>query len=85
VAAVDDLMAARDSLAAEIKGETARRAALVAAGKPAVATYSVGGKSVSWGEWLGGKVKEMTDLNALIQAMGGDGGLYEEHQQVYSG
>lgn len=74
----DDLQAIRDSLIAELKGETARRAALVAAGNPAPATYSVGGKNVSWNEYLTMMVEQVKAMNELVIAAGGDGGLYEQ-------
>lgn len=43
---------ARDNLEKEVEDETARRAALTAAGKPAPTSYSFGGRSMSWNEWL---------------------------------
>jgi diacylglycerol kinase family enzyme len=84
VAYADDLAAIRDNLIAELKGETARRAALVAAGKPPPATYTVSGKTVDWT----GYVTAMQDLiqkqTELVVAAGGDGGLYEEITRGYS-
>lgn len=74
----DDFQAIRDNLVAELKGETARRAALVLAGNPAPATYSVGGKNVSWNEYLTMMVEQVKAMNELVIAAGGDGGLYEQ-------
>ena len=46
------LTAIRDNLEAELQDETARRAALTAAGSPPPTTYSVGGKSFDWNGYL---------------------------------
>ena len=68
-----DLAAIRDNLVAELKGETTRRAALVAAGNPPPTTYSVGGKQVSWNEYMTmmlAKIKEATpdQVDAAVAA-----------------
>lgn len=86
MAYLTDLTAARDSLLAEIKGETARRAALVAAGNPPPTTYSVGGRNVDWNGWLGAVMAHLKEMNELIAA--GDpadgGNLYETHVRAYT-
>ncbi len=78
MAFADDLTTIRNQLAAELKGETARRAALVAAGNPAPATYSVGGKNTDWNGYLSMMLDKINTLNEQVVAAGGDGGLYEE-------
>lgn len=82
---VDNMTAARNSLAAEFAGEAARRAALVAAGNPAPTSYSVSGKSMSWNEYVSTMNAQIKELNETIVAMGGDGGLYETIIEGYSG
>lgn len=67
----------RDNLAGELANETARRLALTAAGKPPPATYSVGGKTVGWTEYVRTMNQLIKDANELVVAAGGDGGLYE--------
>lgn len=69
----DDLIDIRDNLVAELKGETARRAALVAAGHPPPVTYSSGGKSVSWSQYCKDKLAEIRDANELAMAAGAEG------------
>lgn len=72
---LDDLSAARDNLAAEIKNETARRAALTAAGKPPPVDYSLDGESFSFTGWLSAMSAKVKELNDTIISMGGDGGF----------
>ena len=67
----------RDNLAAELAGESARRAGLVAAGNPPPATYSVGGKTVDWTGYVTAMQALIKAQNAEVLAAGGDGGLYE--------
>lgn len=74
---VTQAQAVRDNLLAELANESARRAALTAAGNPAPATYQAGNKQVHWTEYVVAMQKLIADQNALIIAMGGDGGLYE--------
>lgn len=84
MAFADDLTAVRDNLLAELKGETARRAALVAAGNPPPATYTVAGKTVSWNEYMTMMLTQIKEVNEAALAAGGDGGLFEEHMRLYS-
>lgn len=77
MAYVDDLKSARDSLATELKNETARRAALTAAGHPPPATYTVGGRSVDWSGYLAAITAQIKEIDALVAANGGDGGYPE--------
>lgn len=53
---------------AEYKGETARRAALVAAGNPPPVTYQVQGKQVRWTEYLQAILDQITKINEQINA-----------------
>ena len=84
MAFVDNLQSIRDNLVAELKGETARRAALVLAGNPAPATYQSGNRQVSWNEYLQMMLKNVLDANKAVIAAGGDGGLIEEYIRGYS-
>jgi hypothetical protein len=86
VPAIDDLILARDALAAEIRGEQQARAQMVANGQPPPVTYTVGNKNYLWTEWLTAKIENLKELNALIIEMGGgaDNGLYEERVRGYS-
>ncbi len=79
----DGLQAIRDALINELAAETARRAALVAAGNPAPASYQVGGKQVQWNEYILAMSQQIREWNAFIVAAGGDGGLYEVVIQGY--
>ncbi|MGH8358110.1 MAG: hypothetical protein ACRESF_11510 [Pseudomonas sp.] len=74
----DDLQTIRDNLIAELKAETARRLVLIQAGNPPPMTYSVGGKQVSYNEYLTMMSEQIKAWNELIIAAGGDGGLYED-------
>lgn len=65
----------RDNLEKELENETSRRAALTEAGKPAPATYSLGGKSVSWSEYVSSRIKDIKELNEMINMAGADGGI----------
>ncbi len=80
---ITDIKAARDSLSAELKGETARRAAIVAAGNPPPTTYTVGGKNYSWNEYLTMMLAQIKDFNQTVIDAGGDGGLLDEIVQGY--
>ncbi len=80
---VTQLEAIRDNLAAELAGETARRAAIVAAGNPAPATYTVSGKTVQWTEYLTAILDKIAVLNQQVIAAGGDGGIIEEYIRAY--
>lgn len=86
MAYLDDLLTARDSLAAELAGELARRAAIVAAGGIPPISYSGDGKSVSFNEWVSTCRRELAELNTLIIQTGADtGGIYEDTLKAYSG
>jgi hypothetical protein len=78
-----DVVAIRDNLVAEFRGETARRAALVAAGSPPPATYSVNGRSVDWNNYMRLMMDEIRRANELVVAVGGEG-LAEEHIRGYT-
>jgi hypothetical protein len=80
----DDLQAIRDNLIAELKGETARRAALVAAGNPPPTTYTVKGRSTDWNGYLTAMIAQIKEMNELVIACGGDGGLYEQVLRGYT-
>ena len=69
------------NLAAELAGETARRAAIVAAGNPAPTTYSVGGKSFDWNGYLATMMAQIKEANALANAAAPP---FEEHMRGYS-
>lgn len=84
MAAADDLQAIRDNMIAELKGETARRAALVAAGNPPPATYTVRGRTVDWTGYLTAMQALIQKQNELVIQAGGDGGLYEEITRGYT-
>jgi hypothetical protein len=68
VALLDDLKAARDNLAAELRNETARRVALTAAGNPPPTTYSFAGRSLDWNGWLKAVRAEIQSLATMIAA-----------------
>jgi hypothetical protein len=61
VAVLDDLTAARENVAAQLRNLTANP-------KP---TYSLDGKSVSWESYFGMLTRQMEELNKLIQIEGG--------------
>lgn len=61
-----DLAAARDSLVALVKAQTA---AWEAAGCPP--TFSVDGESYDWNNWLAGKIDAINALTKTIQTVGG--------------
>lgn len=84
MAYADDLTSIRDNLVAELKGETARRAALVAAGKPPPTTYSFGSRSMAWNEYVSMMLEQIKAANEIVLAAGGDGGLYEETMRLYT-
>ena len=84
MAYADDLVTIRDKLAAELAGETTRRAALVAAGTPPPTTYNVGGKNVMWNEYLKTMQELIKAQNELVVAAGADGGLFEEVVRGYT-
>jgi hypothetical protein len=71
VAYLDEITAARDSLAAVIKGELARQAALVAAGNPPAVTYSAGGRSMDWNGWLKDAMDTLKTMNEAVVSAGG--------------
>lgn len=68
MALLDDLKAARDNLAAELRNETARRVALTAAGNPPPTTYSFAGRSLDWNGWLRAVRSEIQSLATMIAA-----------------
>ncbi len=80
----DDLTTIRDQLILELKLETARRVALVRAGNPAPVSYQVGGKQMSWNEYVTTMTTQIQQMNELVIACGGDGGLYEVCIQGWS-
>lgn len=79
------LRAIRDNLEKELANETERRAALTTAGHPPPATYSVGGKSVSWTEYMSMMVAQVKELSSLITSIGGDeGGIPEVSVRLWA-
>jgi hypothetical protein len=64
----------RDNLQKELEDETARRAALVAAGNPPPTSYSVGGKSVSWNDYYRTMMQMVKDADEMVLMAGGDDG-----------
>jgi len=72
VSFIDDLRAARDNLAAELKGETAARRALVESGKPPPVTYTANGRSVDWNGYLRAMREQIQELDDLITTSGED-------------
>jgi hypothetical protein len=62
----ENLILIRDQLAAEFAGETARRAALVAAGLPPPTTYSIDGQMVDWNGYIRAMREEMAALSDEI-------------------
>lgn len=74
----------RDNIESELENETARRLALTEAGQPPPASYSLGGKSVSWSEYLTSRKQDIIDLNELINATGADGGIAEKWVRGYT-
>ena len=57
---------------------------LTAAGHPPPASYSSGGKSVSWTEYLSMAIDKLKELETLITAAGADGGIVEIDQRMYT-
>lgn len=82
MAYMDDLVAARNSLATELKTEAAYRAAN--GPKP---TYTANGRNVGWNEWLLAMTESIKDLNELIaegdKADDADD-IYEQHVRAYT-
>lgn len=56
----------RDNLESELEDETARRAALTAAGHPPPTTYSVGGRSVDWNGYLAAVQAQIAAYDAML-------------------
>jgi hypothetical protein len=81
MAALDDLITARDAMCRVLALESGRRQTNSEAGNPIQVTYSVGGKTVNWTGSLKDLIESIKELNELIAAMD----LYEEHQVLYSG
>ncbi len=79
MAYIDNIQAARDSLSLEYANELAYRAAN--GPKP---TYTVKGKQVDWSKYQAQMLLDLRELNALVLAAGGDGGLYEEVTRGYT-
>ena len=77
------LLAIRDNLEKELQDETARRAAIIAAGDPPPTTYSHGGKSYDWNGYLAVRLQALKDITDLVIASGADGGIPEASLQVY--
>lgn len=75
------LTAIRDNLEKELQDETARRAALTAAGHPPPTTYSVAGRSVDWNGYL----RAMLDqIRAIDEVLTGEDEPYELPLRGYS-
>lgn len=68
MALLDDLKAARDNLATELRQETARRVALTAAGNPPPTTYTSGGRSFDWNGYVRAVRAEIQSLITMIAA-----------------
>jgi hypothetical protein len=84
MAFADDATTIRDNLVAELKAETARRLALVMAGNPPPATYTVRGRSTDWTGYLQAMQALIKEWNEVVISAGGDGGLYEEVARGYT-
>jgi hypothetical protein len=84
VAYADTLATIRDNLAAELEDETTRRLALTAAGSPPPTSNSVGGRSVSWYQYVSMMLAQIKAANEQVIEAGGDGGLYEYSVRAYS-
>lgn len=79
------LLNIRNKIETELSDECDRRAALTEAGNPPPATYSVGGKSVSWTDYISTMLNLYKLANEHVIAAGGDGdGLYEERMRCYT-
>ena len=78
---VERLVRIRDNLAEEFDNETARRAAITAAGNPAPTTYTVSGKNFDWTGYVREMQKLIRDANQDVINAGGDGGLINEFIQ----
>ncbi len=72
MAFLDDLIAAQDNLAAELKAETAYR--VLHGAKP---TYTANGRNVDWSGWLAAMTKAIADINAMILAEQNQNDPYE--------
>ena len=77
---LQDLQAIVANLIAEVKAETARRAALTAAGNPAPTTYQVAGRQVDWNGYL----EAMRDQIKAYRELAQTEDLFENHQHAYS-
>jgi 23S rRNA pseudoU1915 N3-methylase RlmH len=85
VSFLTDIVAARDDVAATLRAEAARLRAEAQGGtrKP---TYSIDGKSVSWGEysrWWEGMIERFKQLNELVVLSGAEG-LDDNITRVYT-
>lgn len=63
----------------ELKNESARRAALTAAGQPPPITYSAGGRSVSYTEWCKSMIEAAKEAEQRAQDMD----PFEIHEHGY--
>lgn len=79
------LVTIRDNLEKELQDETLRRATLTAAGHPPPTSYTSGGKSVSWNEYVSTMRESIKELNELINVTGADGGFPEGSIVAYPG
>lgn len=67
MAYLDDITAARDNLAEEIRRESARRVALTRDGHPPPTTYqAANGRKVDWNEYLKTARETLAAYNAIL-------------------
>lgn len=72
-----------DNVRGELKAESARRLALTAAGHPPPTSYSVGGRNVSWNEYMSTMMQMAKDAQDMANSMGGDDGICDEFVRMY--
>lgn len=65
---VDDLTSARDSLATELKTETAQRVTDQTAGRGVKTTYTANGRTVDWNGYLTAAIANLKSLDEAIAA-----------------
>jgi hypothetical protein len=79
MAYLDDLAAARDSLATELKTEAAARVTAQAAGQGVKTTYSAGGRNVDWNGYLAAMTAQIAAINKMIN----DGDASDDDENLF--
>ena len=73
---LDTLIATRNNLLNAMQGESLRWANAVAAGQEPPMSYSLGGRSLTYTEWMSAMNDTVNELNKSIIARGGEDGTF---------